>query len=586
MFQNLDEYYIFAENQTDLLSDQDLTNGIKQLIAQTEEELLKKKSSYELYIEDFNVVKNELKKKISYPDDNGAIQDYPSFNLFNDDLEYLKLRAEQVLNPKLKAKYNHILWLGPVKNRNYAVNAVENYLVFLKETSFDPEDTVRCKAFSRLFENLFLLSQQISYKADIVLEYIRGLIGKGKINLYEECCIMSFIVENGKKINPALTFFSDYCIDVIENDKFSDFKKDFLKLQIILTQKIGRQTAPFYNKLAEIYIEESEKYKEGFVLQSFYLKALKNYQKAGNKAKVEETSLLMEKAKNNLNLKSVKFESSNKEINLYCDAVERDIDDLMANHPVDDIYRYLISCPYIFPKASELEKSSDSELMRLISVTKFDQNRNISSQTGGIFNNYDFTIKALSIFHLNVLFQKGFTSGRLSFESLNNYIMNETWYGGDAEQIKSDGTATGFKWAALILPALKGFFDQLDIDSSTKKTNQLAYMLSIDSLTLKFEGLLREFSRKIGAQTIEIKENSIEERIAFEKLLDNHKLIQVVPEDDIALFKYIFTSRGINLRNNIAHCFYMPMEYRIQWMWLLIAAILKLGDYKLNASQT
>lgn len=224
--------------------------------------------------------------------------------------------------------------------------------------------------------------------------------------------------------------------------------------------------------------------------------------------------------------------------------------------------------------------------MRLISVTKFDQNRNISSQTGGIFNNYDFTIKALSIFHLNVLFQKGFTSGRLSFESLNNYIMNETWYGGDAEQIKSDGTATGFKWAALILPALKGFFDQLDIDSSTKKTNQLAYMLSIDSLTLKFEGLLREFSRKIGAQTIEIKENSIEERIAFEKLLDNHKLIQVVPEDDIALFKYIFTSRGINLRNNIAHCFYMPMEYRIQWMWLLIAAILKLGDYKLNASQT
>lgn len=167
---------------------------------------------------------------------------------------------------------------------------------------------------------------------------------------------MSFIVENGKKINPALTFFSDYCIDVIENDKFSDFKKDFLKLQIILTQKIGRQTAPFYNKLAEIYIEESEKYKEGFVLQSFYLKALKNYQKAGNKAKVEETSLLMEKAKNNLNLKSVKFESSNKEINLYCDAVERDIDDLMANHPVDDIYRYLISCPYIFPKASELEK--------------------------------------------------------------------------------------------------------------------------------------------------------------------------------------------------------------------------------------
>ena len=582
MFENLDEYYIFLESQTDLLSDQSVSIGLKKLLEQTEDEISKKKSFYELYIEDFNVVKNDLKKKMSYPDDSGIFQDYPSFNLFEDDLEYLKLRAEQVFNTKLKAKYNHIMWLSHIKNRNFAVNAVDNYLIFLKETSFDPEDTTRCKVFSRLFENLFLLSQQVCYNTDIVLEYINGLIGKGKINVYEEYCIMSFIAESGRKINSTLIFFSDYCNEVVENDNFSEFKKDFLKLQIILLQKIGRSSAQFYNKLAELYIEEAEKYKEGFVLQSFYLKAVKNYQKAGNKIKVEETSLLMEKAKNNLNLKSVKFESSNKKIDLYCDAVESSIEDLMVNHSTDDIYRYLITCPYIFPKAEELEKYSDSQLMRLISVTKFDQNRNISTPSGGIFNNYDFTIKGLSIFHLKVFFEKGSASGKLSFESLSNYIMYETWYGENVEHIKSDQTIISFKWADLILPALQSFFDQLYIDSSINKIHHQAYILCIDSLTIKFEGLLREFSRKIGAQTIEIKENFTEERIAFDKLLDNQKLIEVVPEDDIALFKYIFTSKGINLRNNIAHCFYKPMEYRTQWMWLLIAALLKLGNYKLK----
>jgi hypothetical protein len=337
----------------------------------------------------------------------------------------------------------------------------------------------------------------------------------------------------------------------------------------------------FFNPLlAELYIEESEHHKEGFVMQSFYLKAVKNYQKAGNKVMIEQTTLLMQKAKNDLNLKPVKFESSDPKITQYVNTVEKVIETLMAKDSTDEIYRYLIFGPFIFPKAAELEKDSDSELLRLISVTKFDQNKNISGQSGGVFNMYDLSLKCMGIIHLKIFFQKGFATGKLSFQSLSDYIMNKTWYGEDAEYKKSDGTLIPFKWSDHILPALQIFFDQLYIDSSTNKVHHQAYILCIDSLTMKFEGLLREFSRKIGAQTIEIKENSTEERIAFDKLLDNHKFVEIVPEDDIALFKYIFTNKGINLRNNVAHCFYQPMEYRIQWMWLLIAAFLKLGNFK------
>jgi hypothetical protein len=106
--------------------------------------------------------------------------------------------------------------------------------------------------------------------------------------------------------------------------------------------------------------------------------------------------------------------------------------------------------------------------------------------------------------------------------------------------------------------------------------------LAIDSLVIKFEGLLREFSRAIGAQTIEIKENGTEERISFEKLLENKKFKNLIPEDDIALFKFLFTSAGMNLRNNIAHCFYKTKNYSPALMFLLIAALLKLGNYKFD----
>jgi hypothetical protein len=97
---------------------------------------------------------------------------------------------------------------------------------------------------------------------------------------------------------------------------------------------------------------------------------------------------------------------------------------------------------------------------------------------------------------------------------------------------------------------------------------------------MKFEGVLREFSNLIGAQIIEAQESNTEMRINFDKLFENEKFISAVEEDDIAFFKFLFTSKGLNLRNNIAHSFYTPKDYSVSLMWLLICAFLKLGDYE------
>jgi hypothetical protein len=82
-----------------------------------------------------------------------------------------------------------------------------------------------------------------------------------------------------------------------------------------------------------------------------------------------------------------------------------------------------------------------------------------------------------------------------------------------------------------------------------------------------------------GAPTIEIGKNGTEERINFDKLLDSEKLKAMIPEDDIAYFKFLFTSQGMNLRNNIAHSFYKTSNYTSAVMLLLIVALLRLGNY-------
>ena len=123
------------------------------------------------------------------------------------------------------------------------------------------------------------------------------------------------------------------------------------------------------------------------------------------------------------------------------------------------------------------------------------------------------------------------------------------------------------------------YFDLIENEEDTTLNNQ-KLILVIDSLTLKFEGVLRDFLFRIGGQTIESDENGTGERISFERLLNNDVFKLFVADDECAFFKHLFTRDGINLRNNIAHCFYKPNDYSPKLVWLLICAFLKLGSNK------
>ncbi|MEZ7931550.1 MAG: DUF4209 domain-containing protein, partial [Flavobacteriales bacterium] len=200
-------------------------------------------------------------------------------------------------------------------------------------------------------------------------------------------------------------------------------------------------------------------------------------------------------------------------------------------------------------------------------------------------NPYSIHINNFSINHIWLLVSKGIKSGKISCGSLIDYLKNNSWYGQDYTYLDTNNETQGFNWIELLSPSIQSFFVQTEIDIKTNNHNPQGYILAIDSLVLKFEGLLRELSRMIGAQTIEIKENGTEERIGFDKLLDNEKLKALIPEDDIAFFKFLFTSSGMNLRNNVAHCFFTTKNYTSAVMLLLIVALLRLGNYKLETKE-
>jgi hypothetical protein len=578
IFENIQDYYNFIESDSGLLNiDRKLSLSISSLRDKIDNEDLKFQCSQEIFFTDFIIEKGEIK---SHPRVDG--NEYPNFALFNDDFKYIKIRAVDVKNAKYKAKYNHILWESKHKHLDFGKQAVDNYFAFLENTLFPLPDNLVNHAFENCFQTLFILSQNTSYKKDEVIQFLISILGSNKIIGYKEYSLMKFIADEGKKIDRKyFQVFYDYSNKILGNNIYPIHTKEYLELLIILSIKINTSPIQYHNKLADLIIEESKLQKESFINQDSYLEALRQYQKAGNKEKIEEVSVLIEKGKKHVDFKSVKWEYTDEKLQQWWENLKTGTDTIIETYTSQEIFNYLILSP-IFPKASVLNTEVRPATFDFVSVRNFDINKNIVDKAKSGIHPYFIHIENFSLKHLWLIFSKGIKADKISYETLIEFLKNNTWYGMDFTSANADGKVVGFDWIKLLSPSLLSFFSQSEIDIKLHKDNNEEYILAIDSIVLKFEGLLREFSRTIGAQTIDLKSNSTQERISIEKLLDNPKIIELIPEDDIALFKFLFTSEGMDLRNNIAHCFYKADNYSAGLMFLIITALLRLGNYKLE----
>ena len=180
------------------------------------------------------------------------------------------------------------------------------------------------------------------------------------------------------------------------------------------------------------------------------------------------------------------------------------------------------------------------------------------------------------------VFFEGIIAGKLNYFKVYKFFENQTWYNQKFKRSLTDNESdSNSTWLTLLAPSIHNLMAQFELSvlMNTNKINN--FILAIDSMTVKFEGALRDFIRLCGGNTTTSKKGVLVEQV-LEELFENQTTKKYFNKKDIELFKYAFTQKGKNLRNNVAHSFMQFSDYTWEAVMLVFLCILRLGKYRLE----
>ncbi len=609
-FKTINDVYNFIdENAFELDQSYELTNIWLKYKEKTLNEVEKQKSQWEFDCFFFDIKGKCLFSKVySSKENNKELGRYPDLNKIQSDvIDYIILRTRESNNPLLKARYNHLLWEMPskVKNNQYAYAAIEFYISsinqccsqYIKDRHKQIDNDTDFQ-IGNLYEILIAISSEIRSDAKELKILTKHLLFEiPEFEFYLKHDILNDMLKYPKLFKP-IDF--DGTLDLIENEinKNNDNANDYNLVEYLIPTaiKIATKTQSDVKKwhtkkgIAFLKLAEAETEEDRFwIKQDFHTSAIIAFSNAGNIEKRKEAEELYAKLKPKIKLPSKRFNYKIEDRKCLIDsrdALKRHTKSVLNQTP-NEIYR-TISNGNFFPSHSDINRvcrDFDNSFLDLVTTIHFDKNKNITKSydkedenNNNIYDIYGEHLNMITLPYLFYIIVPGIASGKLTFKNFISYIKNNTWIGRPHIKYDLGGKGKAINWIGLLSPSIVDFFIQVQgfVNSKYYKPN---FILCIDSLTLKIEGLLRDFCERVKIPTSVNRKKGMQEAY-IHNVLENDKFKEYFNDDDLLFLKYLFTNEnGKNLRNNVAHCFSDYEEYHLNTMLLLLAALLRLGKY-------
>lgn len=578
------------------------TQVLKTISEQETDENIKRNLNIEILVCDFEFDEGKNQPVYSTTYNDGTVYEYPSYSgITPDDYDYLQSRAASVTNDYLIARYNHILWNSPREHNQKQFinvkNAIEAYYRIVSAYTPSP-DKVEYEYFE-IFKNGFALALSVKHMVDEFKALYKKWIFEPDSFGFDMKIILLRHLSNLQQLDKtdfkgALDFLLKCGKQKLQQGVDAHWASDIFAVGLKIAQRTGQETNSWNEHIGDSYVAMALNRKNddtGMVTMEFYRNAVLYYKAAGATEKVDDTETTLDAVRSKLKMANISIPMSEEEIQILKSGVDEIVQEILEKKS-EEIYKHLMFDPRLFPTKNSIEnisKGSENSFLKFAHTIKFDNNNNISkageeTDKDIFFRNYGFRIKYnLSLLHK--IFLEGFKRGKLNYNTLIEYLKKNSWYAQTLATNDNGGDIVNYNWISVIAPSLQNFFLQFGTEISSPELPS-NYVLPIDSLTLKVEGVIREIAKFCKVPTMAVGREGVMRQRYIEDLLSEEPIIEFLGENNIVFLQYFFTTNGQNIRNNVAHAFYRFNNYSPIIMMLLICTFLKLGNFKLKDVST
>ena len=309
-------------------------------------------------------------------------------------------------------------------------------------------------------------------------------------------------------------------------------------------------------------------------------KAMRHYKEAGASSKLKDAE--RQYTANKKNLKYLHFVSS-KETDKHVVDFFRQLKESLLNGKFSFMmWNLAIPVQFLFPSFKMIRERIPENMTSNDQVGFANKIKDINGNSQNAGEDFDLR-KKYEVWLLNIvrnsildLILTAVKQKKMTYTRIKKWMNQATCFGIPIEYPRNNEVVTA-SWFSQIDYALKALCQQYQ---RTLDQNTTDWRIPVDELAIRFEGILRSIVADQGGTITKIDGRGNTCEALLDDLLREPCLLKVFAEEDIEFFEYVLTSKGLNIRNNVAHAFYIPQDYGITYATLVFLCVLRLAKFR------